>query len=252
MLHRSPRLGRVWLLWLWPVVILAQSQQGGDLQARILYAYHAEDANQLASLIQTLETESQAGGADNALRYHLAHAQYRAGLLSQPTDEHAAGAAFAACTSELKPLLQQDARSVEVLVLQSACFSNLARFERMGAALDRARAADYLSTAAKLAPRNPRVLYFEAMDGFARASPGSAEAERAFGQLQLAVQLFEASSATDVDRPGWGHAEAYLEMGRRLQSRGDIVGARNWIEKSLIMAPDFKAAQRQLASLVRR
>ena len=41
------------------------------------------------------------------------------------------------------------------------------------------------------------------------------------------------------------------ELGRQLQSRGDVLGARNWIEKALIMAPDFKAAQRQLATLVR-
>jgi len=31
--------------------------------------------------------------------------------------------------------------------------------------------------------------------------------------------------------------------------RGDHLGARNWIEKALIAAPDFKTAQRQLASL---
>jgi hypothetical protein len=41
-------------------------------------------------------------------------------------------------------------------------------------------------------------------------------------------------------------------LGRQLELRGDLVGARNWIEKSLIMAPDFKAAQRQLATLARR
>ena len=33
------------------------------------------------------------------------------------------------------------------------------------------------------------------------------------------------------------------------RSRGDQLGARNWIEKSLIAAPDYKAAQRQLALL---
>jgi hypothetical protein len=37
----------------------------------------------------------------------------------------------------------------------------------------------------------------------------------------------------------------------QLQARGDLLGARNWIEKSLIVAPDFKAAQRQMALLVR-
>ena len=48
------------------------------------------------------------------------------------------------------------------------------------------------------------------MDGFARAKPGSAENERAFEQLELAAQLFDQSSATRIDVPGWGHAEAYL------------------------------------------
>jgi hypothetical protein len=40
-----------------------------------------------------------------------------------------------------------------------------------------------------------------------------------------------------------------LALGRELQARGDQLGARNWIEKSLIAAPDYKAAQRQLALL---
>jgi len=64
--------------------------------------------------------------------------------------------------------------------------------------------------------------------------------------------LFEATSATSVEVPGWGHAEAYLEVGRQLEARGDVLGARNWIEKALIVAPDYKAAQRQLATLVAR
>jgi Tfp pilus assembly protein PilF len=55
-----------------------------------------------------------------------------------------------------------------------------------------------------------------------------------------------------VDAPGWGHGEAYLELGRQYQARGDLLGARNWIEKALIVAPDYKSAQRQLASLVAR
>ena len=89
------------------------------------------------------------------------------------------------------------------------------------------------------------------MEGLARSKPGTAENQRAFEQLQLAAQLFDQSSATRIDAPGWGHAEAYLALGRQLQSRGDLLGARNWIEKSLIVAPDFKAAQRQMAALVR-
>jgi Tfp pilus assembly protein PilF len=85
----------------------------------------------------------------------------------------------------------------------------------------------------------------------ARAKPGSDEQQHSFAELERAAQLFDQSSATNIDTPGWGHAEAYLALGVQLQSRGDQVGARNWMEKSLLAAPDYKAAQRQLAQLVR-
>ncbi len=95
----------------------------------------------------------------------------------------------------------------------------------------RSRAEERLKAALVLAPRNPRAVFLSARDGLARSKPGSAEHQRAFEQLQMAVQLFDASSATALDAPGWGHAECYLALGRELQSRGDQLGARNWIEK---------------------
>jgi tetratricopeptide (TPR) repeat protein len=232
--------------------VLTGAQQGGDLEARILYAFHAEDINQLTSLVQTLGTQVRGGGAGGPLRYHFAHAEYRLGLLLEEARTQDAEPAFSECVDQLRAVLQRDGASVEALVLQSACYSKLAGFQKLAAVLDRSRAADRLGAAAKLAPRNPRVAYVEAMDALARAKPGSDENQRAFAQLQLAAQLFEESSATSVDVPGWGHADAYLDLGRQLELRGDLLGARNWIEKSLIMAPDFKAAQRQLATLVRR
>jgi hypothetical protein len=230
----------------------AGAQQGGDLQAQILYAFHSEETNQLASLIQTLNTQVQAGGADSALRYHLAHAEYRLGLLTVEKRAPGAESAFAECIDQLKPVLEQDANSVEALALQSACYSNLAGLKKLEAGLLRSRAADRLGAAFKLAPRNPRVVFLMANDALAHAKPNSVESQRGFALLQLAAQLFDQSSATSIDAPGWGHAEAYLELGRQLEARGDFLGARNWIEKSLIVASDFKAAQRQLAGLVRR
>jgi tetratricopeptide (TPR) repeat protein len=229
---------------------LAPAQQGGDLQAQILYAFHGEDTNQLGNLIQSLSTQVQADGADSALRYHLAHAEYRFGLLADEKHTRDAESAFTECIDQLKPVLEQNAESVEALGLQSACYSNLARFKKLQAVLLRSRADDRLRAAHRLAPRNPRVVLLTAIDSLARAKPAFSEYGDAYAQLQLAAQLFEQSSATGIDAPGWGHAEAYLELGRQLEARGDVLGARNWIEKSLIMAPDFKAAQRQLATLV--
>ena len=227
----------------------AGTQQGGDLQAQIVYAYQSEDMHGLADLIHQLAEQIHMDTADASLRYHLAHAQYRFGLLAGDTRAGEAEAAFADCVDELKPALRQDLEPVEDLALQSACYRALAGFKKLEAALLRSRATQRLQAAYKLAPRNPRVVFLLSEENLARAKPGSPEYSHAFSQMQLAAQLFDESAATAVDTPGWGQAEAYLALGRELRLRGDHLGARNWIEKSLIVAPDYKAAQRELKLL---
>ena len=225
------------------------AQEGGDTQAQIDYAYQTEDGNRLASLIQNLTTRVKDSSADISLRYHLAHAQYRFGQLSAERHAHAAEAAFSDCIDELKPAIDKDVKSAESMVLQSACYSGLADLKLLEAVLLRSRAADRLSAALKLQPRNPRAVLLSAMQDLRHAKPGSPEGQRGLAELRSAAELFEQSSGTSDEVPGWGHAEAYLALGRELQIRGDHLGARNWIEKALIAAPDFKTAQRQLALL---
>ena len=229
----------------------APAQQGGDIQAQILYAYQTEDTNSLVNLIQDLTARLEAEEGDASLRYHLAHAQYRRGQLAGAAHAHEAESAFADCIDQLKALLAQDVKSVEALILQSACYSGLADYRKLQSVLLRSRAAERLEAALELAPRNPRAVFLSSMDALGREKAGTPARQQAFVRLELAAKLFDASSATLLDAPGWGHAEAYLALGRELQSRGDRLGARNWIEKSLIAAPDYKAAQRQLAALVR-
>jgi len=229
----------------------AGAQEGGDTQARIDYAYQTEDGNSLASLIQNLTAQVKSDPADIALRYHLAHAQYRLGALSHERHASGAEAAFSDCIDELKPVIEINVKSAEGMILQAACYSGLADLKMLEAVLLRTRAADRLKSALKLEPRNPRAVLLSAMQEMKHAKPGSAENQRAFAALQLAAQLFEQSSGTSNDAPGWGHAEAYLALGSELQMRGDHLGARNWIEKALIAAPDYKMAQRQLALLAK-
>jgi tetratricopeptide (TPR) repeat protein len=229
--------------------VRVMAQEGGDTQAQIDYAYQTEDGNRLTNLIQNLTTRLKDSSADISLRYHLAHAQYRFGQLSGEHHAHAAEAAFSDCIDELKPAIDKDVKSAESMVLQSACYSALADLKSLEAVLLRSRAADRLNAALKLQPRNPRAVLLSAMQDLRHAKPGSPEGQRGLAELRSAAELFEQSSGTSDDAPGWGHAEAYLALGRELQMRGDHLGARNWIEKALIAAPDFKAAQRQLASL---
>ena len=222
---------------------------GGDLQARILYGFQTEDREQLGELRDSLSAQVSSDGGDDALRYQLAHADYRYAAIIADQDRHGAEAALADCTSETATLLGHDAESAEVLALDSACRDELAKFRKLQGVVLRAQADAHLKAAFKLAPANPRVLLLLAYKALAAAPPDSPHGGAGFEALRRAALRFEQTPATDPDVPGWGHAEAYLALGREYMARGDVLAARNWIEKALIAAPDFKAAQRALVAL---
>jgi tetratricopeptide (TPR) repeat protein len=241
------RKGILWAALLLPA--LGCPQEGGDVQAQILYAYHTEDTNTLQDLIQGLHKELKDDAGNPALHYHLAHAHYRLADLSGRAAARRADEALSDCIDDLRPLLRKDVKSVEALILQGACYLSLADLRTVESVVLRARAWDRLNAAAKLAPRNPRLLLIESTQALAHARTDSPERQQALSQLNLAVQEFDRAPATNVDEPGWGHAEAYLALGCELKAQGDRVQARNLIEKALIAAPDYKSAQRQLALL---
>ncbi len=224
------------LLLLLAMPLLAAAQEGGDLQAQIVYAYQTEDMNALANLEASLRAKLAAGEDDAAIHYHLAHAAYRHALLAAGQKGAAAGHAAGLCVDELKKILRHDQHNVEALVLQSGCYGQLAESSSIEAVLLRRLATDRLSEALHLAPRNPRALLIVAQN--------VPDPEQSLVQLRLAAEAFGQSSATATDAPGWGDAEAYLALGREMQRRGDALGARNWIERALIASPDYKAAQR--------
>ncbi len=236
-------------LFLCALLTPAFAQSGGDLQARIMYAYQTEDLHELGDLVQSLRIELAAGNHSAALRYDLAHADYRDAQLDAQLSSRSADEAASGCVKQLAALIERDPRSVEALALQAACYTQLARLRRFEGPLLLIRASQRLRQARHLAPRNPRVLYLWAKFALARARPGSAAATRALRRLRAAARRFEQTSATRRDVPTWGHAEAYLALGHQLRLRGDSLGARNWIERALISSPDYRAAQRELARL---
>jgi hypothetical protein len=246
-----PIVRHILLTMMLTAAIGAEAQEGGDTQARIDYAYQTEDSHGLANLVQDLTNQIKNDAGDIALRYHLAHAQYRLGQLWHTSQARAAESAFSGCIDELKVVLDKNVKSAEGMVLQSACYTGLADLKSLEAVLLRSRAAERLKAALQLDPHNPRALLLSATQDMRHAKPGSAASQHAFAELNLAAQLFEESSGTGIDSPGWGHAEAYVALGLELKNRGDQLGARNWIEKALIVAPDYKIAQRQLPLLAK-
>jgi len=51
--------------------------------------------------------------------------------------------------------------------------------------------------------------------------------------------------------PEWGAAEAYPFLGRALFDQRDLVGAREALERALLIAPDYAYARRLAAQITR-
>ncbi len=215
-----------------------------DVEGRIEYAWFTEDANSLRNLIRTTESVLPKG-ADSALaRYQLGFANYRLGLLLMQSKDSAAADAFSDCAEELDEAVEVNEQFADAYALQSACYGSLAGLQAWKAMVYGSQSDAKLDKALELAPLNPRVVL---LDGL--ADQKKRKALGAQSKIKRAVELFEAPAEPAAGEPNWGAAEAYLYLGRGLMQTGDTLGARNALERALIIAPEFAAARRELQRL---
>jgi Tetratricopeptide repeat len=209
------------------------SESWRDLESRIEYGYYTEDARELARLAPTLAADES---HDKLHDYYVGLLAWRQALLASPAGS---GAAFAArCVSSLDAALATQSDFAEALALQAAC-----RLAPGGgpAPLSTYRAHHELEQALQLAPGNPRVLLLDAMTDGNR--------ERALAKLRRAAAAFEGERRGADHVPGWGAPQVYLLLGRNLLEHGDPAGARDALERVLLLAPDCAQAKRLLAKI---
>lgn len=227
----------------------AQELDLDDLESRIEYAWFTEDANSLRNLIQSAESALAKGGDSAIARYELGLAHYRLGLVLLQKSDAAAGDAMANCVDELDRSLKVDEHSADAYALQGACYGALAGIRPWKAMVHGPQSASRIEKARKLAPENPRVVLLDGVADREKPKAFGGDPARAQTRFRDAVQLFENSGATEFGGPRWGAADAYLYVGRGLREAGDTLGARNALERALIIAPDFAAARRELRRL---
>ena len=78
-----------------------------------------------------------------------------------------------------------------------------------------------------------------------------AERAAAIEKLRAVTVMFEAARAAATTTPEWGAAEAYAFLGRALYAQRDVVGAREALERALLIAPDYGFARRLMAQITR-
>lgn len=227
----------------------AQELDLRDLESRIEYAWFTEDPNSLRNLIRATEN-SLARGSDSALiGYELALAHFRLGLLLVHRAGSDAAEAVSRCIDRLDRVIKADERFAEAYALQSACYDSLSGLRAWKAVMHGPLSASRMNKALQLAPDNPRIALLDGMADLERPRAFGGDRARARSKFERAVRLFETDSGQTSGGPRWGAGDAYLHLGRGLLDAGDIVGARNALERALIIAPDYVAVRRELQRL---
>jgi tetratricopeptide (TPR) repeat protein len=247
--------------------------QGGatdwaDVEGRIQYAYYTNDARALNAVLVSLRPkamEGEEGGvSDLSTRaYFRALTHYRLAQVLIGTQKSKAKDAIDDCGDEIDNAVdalpkvalgldESDAGRVqraEDFALATAC--TLAGREMSSLPFGGGRIGSRIDEAVKLEPKNPRVRLVEALAAFDRAGKDAVEKAAALKKLRTVTQMFETARAGASTIPEWGAAEAYAFLGRALYEQRDVVGAREALERSLLIAPDYAFARNLMAKITR-
>jgi hypothetical protein len=240
-----------------------------DIEGRIQYAYYTNDARALNGVLTLLtpkavEGEAQAGGEDASTRsYFRALTHYRLAQVLTTTKKSEARDAIDDCGDEVDsavdalPRVQlgldetddNRQRRAEAYALGTAC--TLAGREMSSIPFGGGRIGSRIDEAVRLEPKNPRVRLVEALAMFERAGKDAAAKAAALKSLRAVTVMFEQARAGASTIPEWGAAEAYAFLGRALFDQRDVVGAREALERSLLIAPDYAFARKLMAQITR-
>jgi tetratricopeptide (TPR) repeat protein len=213
-----------------------------DVEGRIQYGFYTEDARALADIANDL---SRGEEVQEPLRdYYAGLANYRLALVLSARDKGKARDAIERCVDGLAVTLKSEADFAAGLALQSACLRTLSVLKPWKP-LAGSKGSGQMEKAVKLAPKDPRVLMLAALESVDDDRMDDAS----LAKLKKAVTAFEAERKGMDRTPGWGAAEVYTYLGRGYLGRGDVLAARDALERALLIAPDFAMARRLLAKI---
>jgi tetratricopeptide (TPR) repeat protein len=251
-----------------PVLAQPAPADWGDVEGRIQYAYYTNDARALNSVLASLKprvAEGETGSGEGAVTraYFRALTHYRLAQVLISTRNAEAKNAIDDCgdqTDEMVDALpkvplgldetdENRKHRAEGYALATAC--TLAGREMSSIPFGGGRIGSRIDEAVRLEPKNPRVRLVEALAMFERAGNNADQKAAALGNLRNVTVMFEQARAAASSTPEWGAAEAYAFLGRALYDMRDVVGAREALERALLIAPDYAFARKLMAQITR-
>ena len=204
----------------------APSAEVLDLAARVHYGYYQVDARTIDAALTALER------LDNSPEV-IYYRDFAALRRAQLGGNDRAGAERLRACSQREPQPGQDKRAAaEAWALVAACAQVAGEQGRRERALALARERD---------DDNPRIALVEAWAMLQAAGTDAGRRDAAARKLQSVVEAFEMWTPS-LDDPDWGYAEALTALAATALDRGQARNARDYIERALLLVPDYRAA----------
>lgn len=237
------------LCWVCSTAIAQSSREElSDLAGRIEYAFYSHDKPSLQQALEAL----QKADVDDAHRAEqlnsLDYGRWKLAQLYADDKMHGeAGELAEQCTGTVDIKAFSKKAKAEHEALLAACYEVLAEVRFVRTLWYRNAVDDHLQQAAKYDSGNLQVLF---ADAWIRAHHDPSE-PATYAALKKSVAAF-ADNAGRLQDTGWGYAEALYLLGKAELSRHDNLAARNALERALVIAPDYAAAQTSLKQLTVR
>jgi hypothetical protein len=220
-----------------------------DAAARMQYAFHTRDIRGVEEAIGVVQKIVLPASLKGMKEYFSAYGQWKLAelhtdaVLSGRRDERsAASKAAAACVRSAQDATKIDATLAEAFAMESICSAMTARPTDALSSGDCSKHRS-LRTAQELAPSNPRVMLIAAQ---CSAGTGRAATQASIERLGRVVRAFDTAKPSRPGQSDWGHAEALTMLGEAHLQAGDSVAARDFIERALVIAPDYRKAREML------
>jgi tetratricopeptide (TPR) repeat protein len=224
-----------------------------DAVARLQFAFYTADTRSLEEMLTVLGNFEVDASLAAAKSYQLAYGNWKlAQLYREPPDERprpnaksSATKAAKACVQYARETIAKDPRIADVYAIEAVCDSYPAHSIGLGA--NGCSRSKSMRTALTLGAENPRVHFINALCApEVEGDPGVVD------RWRTVVAKFEAAPPSQPGKPDWGHAEALARLGESYLQRGEMVAARDVLERALVLAPDYRQAQKLLQTAATR
>lgn len=214
-----------------------------DLAARIQYAFYTSDPRGIEEALALLGRLELPPSRKVMKDYYTAYGHWKLSQLYG--DEAAAGrrgaradarSAGSACEKAAAAAVAADPRLAEAHAMQAIC-STLA--SRTAELLGNCTRDKGMREAQALDPKNLRVRLIEIECSMADEK----QAAMAAARLEALVKDFDEAPPASPGMPDWGQAEALVLLGRLRLAQGNAIGARDALERAIVIAPDYRKAQ---------